>query len=111
MLVLALAILLQLSLRHHLSAMAALLPGILNSGRTICYLGSPVSKSGTDFGEAMATDYVGDRRARTNEINLKGYEPTLVVIRAPIGALSQSDEPLVGGSKRSRACIISVHRV
>jgi hypothetical protein len=81
MLVLALAILLQLSLRHHLSAMAALLPGILNRGplRTICYFGSPVSKSGTEFGEAMATDYVGDRRARTNEINLKGYEPTLAV--------------------------------
>src|SRR5260370_36724551 len=45
MLVLALAILLQLSLQHHLSAIAALLLGAVDSGplRTICYFGSSVS--------------------------------------------------------------------
>jgi hypothetical protein len=52
----------------------------------------------------MTTDYVGGQPARTNEINLKGYESALW------GALSQSGEPFAGGSKRSRARMISVHR-
>ena len=49
MLVIAFAILLQLTLGHHLSAMAALLPGALDGRplRTICSFGSSVSKSGT----------------------------------------------------------------
>ena len=66
----------------------------------------------------MTTNYVGDRPARTNEINLKGYEPTLAVGPVaciscgspPIGGISQSGEPFAVDSKRSRAWIISVHR-
>ncbi len=65
----------------------------------------------------MATDYVGERPARTNEINLKGYEPALAVGPVacisygspPIGGISQSGEPFADGSKRSRARIISIH--
>jgi hypothetical protein len=65
----------------------------------------------------MTTNYVGDGSARTNEINLKGYEPALAVRPVacisygspPIGGISQSGEPFAVDSKRSRARIISIH--
>lgn len=76
MLVLALAILLQLSLQHHLSAMAALLPSALDGGSADRLLFRQLCSQSQiqELGSAMTGDYVGDRPVRTNEIKLKGYE-------------------------------------
>ena len=88
MLVLALAILLQLSLRHHLSAMTCLRqsPSMADL-RTIRYFESSASNQARELG----SDYAGDRPARTNEINLKGYESALAV--GPLACLAHDSPP------------------
>ena len=93
MLIVALAILLQLSLRHHFSAMAALLPGALDSGplRAICISIAPFQNQIRELGSATATDYAGYRPASTNEINLKGYESALAV--GPVTLLPHESAP------------------
>ena len=42
----------------------------------------------------MTNDYVGDRPARTNEINLKGYEPALAM--RPVACLPYQAPPIAG---------------